>query len=384
MGEPSPTHCRGGEPSTSENVNAPPIIDTDADLDRCVASLGQVVGVDTEFIRVRTFYPIAALYQLAGDDGVALVDARGGATFDSLKALLLDPARTKVIHGCSEDLEVMATHLDVQPANLVDTQLAHAFLDPEFSASYAKLVERYLGLKLGKHETRSDWLQRPLSKEQVRYAGEDVAHLRPIWQSQRDALAETGRLAWFLEDMQQILDAPAATPDTWFETMKGVWRLGCRERVVLRNLVRWREQEARRRDIPRAHTVKDEYLVTLARRDRLAPGDVASLLPRRTAKRYGKVLAAVHREGLADREPAPKAVRPLNRRDGDLLRTLREAGRRESDRLGIAPELLARKRDLEAGLRYFRSHGELPPRYRQGWRRRVVGDIFTEILSAGS
>ena len=360
------------------------LIATDADLDACIESLGEVVGIDTEFIRVRTFYPIAALYQLAGDAGVALVDAQAGATFDSLKDLLLDAMRTKIIHGCSEDLEVMATHLDVQPANLVDTQLAHAFLAPEFSASYAKLVERYLGLKLGKHETRSDWLQRPLSKKQISYAREDVAYLRPIWERQRDALADAGRLDWFLEDMQRILDTPVATPDTWFETMKGVWRLGCRERIVLRSLVRWREQEARRRDIPRAHTVKDEHLVALARCESLEPGDVAGLLPRRTAKRYGKVLAAVHRRGLADREPVPEANRPLSRRDGDLLRALREAGRRESDRLGFAPELLARKRDLDAGLRYFRGHGELPPRYRRGWRRRVVGDIYTEILSAGS
>ena len=365
-------------------MDAPPIINTDADLDLCVASLGQVVGIDTEFIRVRTFYPIPALYQLAGDDGIALVDAQAGATFDALKALLVDPVRTKVIHACSEDLEVMATHLGVRPANLVDTQLAHAFLGGEFSASYAKLVERYLGLKLGKHETRSDWLQRPLSKEQVRYACEDVAYLGPIWQRQSDAMAEAGRLDWFLEDMQRVLDAPAATPDTWFETMKGGWRLGCRERIVLRNLVRWREQEARRRDIPRAHTVKDEHLVALARCDRLELRDVASLLPRRTAKRYGKVLAAVHRQGLADQEPAPEATRPLSRRDGGLVRALREAGRRESDRLGIAPELLARKRDLEADLHYFRGRGELPPRYRQGWRRGVVGDIFTEILAAGS
>ena len=365
-------------------MDVPSIINTDAGLEQCVASLGQVVGVDTEFIRVRTFYPIPALYQLAGDGGVGLVDAHVKATFDSLKALLLDPARTKVIHACSEDLEVMATHLGVQPANLVDTQLAHAFLGGEFSASYAKLVERYLGLKLDKHETRSDWLQRPLSTEQVRYAREDVAHLRPIWEHQREALAEAGRLEWLREDMQRILDAPVATPDTWFETMKGVWRLGCRERVVLRNLVRWREQEARRRDIPRAHTVKDEHLVALARCERLELQDMAGLLPRRTAKRYGRVLAAVHRQGLADRAPAPKATRPLSRRDGDLVRALREAGRRESDRLGIAPELLARKRDLEADLRYFRGHHELPPRYHRGWRRRVVADIFAGILSRGS
>ena len=359
-----------------------PLIATDADLDACVASLGEVVGIDTEFIRVRTFYPIAALYQLAGDGGVALVDARVRSTFASLKALLLDPARRKVIHACSEDLEVMATHLDVQPANLVDTQLAHAFVVPEFSPSYAKLVEHYLGRKLGKHETRSDWLQRPLSREQISYAREDVAYLGPIWQRQSEALDAAGRLEWFLEEMRRILDVPVATTDTWFETMKGVWRLDCAERRVLRNLVRWREQEARRRDLPRAYTVRDEHLVALARLPRLEPGDVAGLLPRRTAKRYGKVLADVHRQGLEDRAPAPGAPPPLGRRDGETVKALREAGRRESKRLGIAAELLARRRDLEADVRYFREREELPRRYQQGWRGRVVGDVFTDILKA--
>lgn len=366
----------------AERVDPPPLITTDADLHACVESLGRVVGIDTEFIRVRTFYPIPALYQLAGDGGVGLVDASANSTFGPLKALLLDPGRTKVIHGCSEDLEVMATHLDVQPANLVDTQLAHAFIGPEFSASYAKLVERYLGLKLDKHETRSDWLQRPLSKEQQSYAVEDVAHLRAIWQRQRQALVEAGRLQWVLEEMQQILDAPVATPDTWFENMKGVWRLGCRERRVLRNLVRWREQEARRRDIPRAYTVRDEHLVALALRPQLAPGDVAGLIPRRTAKRYGKILAAVHRQGLKDRDPIPDVARPLGRRDGELVKVLREAGRRASNRLGVAPELLARKRDLEADVRYFRAHDQLPRRYREGWRGQIVGDVFDGILKA--
>ena len=365
-------------------VSPSALITTDAGLAECVDALGRVVGVDTEFIRVRTFYPIPALYQLAGDAGVALIDAQASATFDALKTLLVDSTRTKVVHGCSEDLEVMATHLDVQPTNLVDTQLAHAFIGTDFSASYAKLVNCYLGLELGKHETRSDWLQRPLSKDQLGYAREDVAHLRPIWERQRQTLADTGRLGWFIEEMQRMLDAPVATPDAWFENMKGAWRLGTRERTVLRNLVRWREQEARRRNVPRAHTVRDEHLLALARLEAFAPGDTASLLPRRTAKRYGKILAAVHRRGLEDQDAAPKATRPLGRRDGEVVKALRDAGRRESRLLGMAPELLARKRDLEADFRFFQAHRELPPRYRQGWRRRVVADTFADILSGQS
>ena len=367
-----------------EASGAGPLIATDAALEACIGSLGSTVGVDTEFIRVRTFYPIPALYQLAGHEGVALVDAQSAAHFDSLKSLLLDSGRTKIVHACSEDLDVMAAHLGLRPVNLVDTQVAHAFLDPDFSASYAKLVEHYCGLKLGKHETRSDWLQRPLSGEQIAYAREDVAYLGSIWQHQREALAAKGRLDWFYEEMAAILAAPAATPDTWFETLKGAWRLSCRERSVLRSLVRWRENEARRRDLPRAYTVRDEHLLALARCERLNAAGAASLLPRRTAKRYGRILVRVHREGMDDPNPAPKAARPLNRRDGETVSELRTAGRRESERLGIAPELLARKRDLEAVFRHYRNCGELPGRYRQGWRRDVVAATFGEILSAAS
>ena len=377
--------CRDGvrltEPDQAGGASAR-LIGTDTELDAALASLGTTVALDTEFIRVRTFYPIPALYQLAGNGIVVLIDAQSDATFAALTALLVDEERTKIVHACSEDLDVFDTHLDVRPVNLVDTQLAHAFLGEEFSASYAKLVEGYLGVSLDKHETRSDWLKRPLSAQQVAYAREDVAHLPAIWQRQREALAAKGRLAWFLEDMRTLLTVPCATPDTWFETIKGASRLSDRERAVLRSLVRWRENEARRRDLPRAYTVRDQDLLALARRKQLAQADVAGLLPRRTARRYGRVLVRVHREGLEDPCPPAAAARSLSGRERTMLKELRAVGRRESERLGMAPELLCRKRDLDAVVLHHREHGELPPRYREGWRREIVAEPFNELLGA--
>ena len=205
------------------------LVDQDEPLAAGIAALGSTVGVDTEFMRVRTFHPIPALYQLAAAGGVMLVDAQAAATFAPLKALLLDPARPKVMHACSEDLEVMAVHLDLRPVSVLDTQLAHAFLAPEYSAGYVKLVDHYLGRKLSQHETRSNWLARPLSGAQLRYAREDAVYLVPIWERQRDALDQCGRLEWFEEDMRRILSTLPETPDTWYRTIKGVWRLNSRE-----------------------------------------------------------------------------------------------------------------------------------------------------------
>ena len=353
----------------------------DPALARRVAGLGDPVGIDTEFMRVRTFHPIPALYQLAGENGVTLVDAQASADFAALKALLLEPARTKIMHSASEDFEVMAHHLDLRPASVVDTQIAHAFLAPDYSASYATLVAHYAGVQLGKHETRSDWLQRPLTAQQLAYASEDVLYLRPIWEKQRHALAQCGRLDWFLAEMRRVLATPAETPRTWYRNLKGIGRLSRHQLAVLRSLVNWREDEARRRNLPRAWVVRDELLMALARQESLRPEDLPALLPKRSALRYGKALARAHRDGRADVEPPPPAPKPLGRADNAVVTELRRLTEAAAERVGMAAPMLARRRDLEALLRHYRRHGELPTTF-EHWREELVGDSFRAVLAA--
>ena len=355
------------------------LVDHDEPLATGIDALGSTVGVDTEFMRVRTFHPIPALYQLAADGSVMLVDAQAAATFAPLKALLLDPARPKVMHACSEDLEVIAVHLDLRPVNVLDTQLAHAFLAPEYSAGYVKLVDHYLDRRLSQHETRSDWLARPLSGAQIRYAREDAGYLVPIWERQRDALDRSGRLHWFEEDMRRILATLPETPDTWYRTIKGAWRLNRRELAVLRSLARWRELEARRRDVPRAWVAADDRLASLARRDELRSSDVASVLPRRAAARYGNALARAHRAGLADAEPPARIPPPLKHAATAAVKEMRSLASETAARLGVAKELVARKRDLEALYRHYRDHRALPDWF-DGWRAEVLGVALEELL----
>ena len=381
MAAPSPTRCTGGGPLTDVG-SAPVLIADDATLAARIAGLGSTVGVDTEFMRVRTFYPIPALYQLAGDDGVALVDAQADATFESLSALFLDPDRTKVMHSCSEDLEVIARHLALRPVGLVDTQLAHAFLEPEPGASYASLVAHYLGVALPKHETRSDWLRRPLSAQQLRYAEEDAAYLCAIWQRQREALANRGRLAWFTEEMARLLSAPPPTPETWYRSLKGASRLTARQLAVLRSLVAWREREAQRRDLPRAWFMRDEPLLALARRPAIDADAIRAVLPKKVAERRAGALLAAHRQGMDDPHP-PERMPALRRSDGERVQSLREVVKREAERLGLAPALLARRRDVEAAVLGYDADGELPAPFR-GWREAVLGDAFRELLARSS
>lgn len=384
MAAPSSTPCKADVPSTRPQpapaqLDGDGLVADDEHLEATIAALGASVGVDTEFMRVRTFHPIPALYQLADSGTVALVDAQAEATLDALRTLLLDSSRTKIMHSCSEDLEVIARHFDLRPRNLVDTQIAHAFLMPDFGAGYATLVEHYTGVALPKHETRSDWLQRPLTAQQLAYAREDAVYLLPIWEAQRQALDRLGRLSWFEEDMRLLLATPADTPETWYRNVKGITRLSARQLAVLRSLVAWRERQARRQDLPRAWTVPDEALLTMARHDRLSAADVTPLLPRRAARRYAAGLVEAHQQGLRDEQP-PKPPSPLRRQGNDALRALRSAAAVEAERLGIAPQLLSRKRDLENAIRHYRQFGDLPEAY-NGWRGELVGDAFRDILA---
>jgi hypothetical protein len=134
------------------------------------------VALDTEFMRVDTFYPIAGLIQIGDGERAYLIDPLTIDNWQPLAALLENPAVVKVLHACSEDLEVLLRLTGSLPAPLFDTQLAAAYLNLGFSMGYSRLVKEVLDLDLPKGETRSDWLQRPLSETQISYAAED-AHI---------------------------------------------------------------------------------------------------------------------------------------------------------------------------------------------------------------
>ena len=147
----------------------------------------------------------------------------------------------------------------------------------------------------------------------------------------------------------------------------------------MRSLTRWRELEARRRDVPRAWVAADDRLASLARREELQPNDVASVLPRRVAARYGKALARAHRAGLADPEPPARVPPPLKRAATAAVKDMQRIAGETAARLGVAKELIARKRDLEALYRHYRDRRALPDWF-DGWRAQVLGDALEALL----
>ncbi len=360
-----------------------PLIETDDDPRWDLGPLGDIVGVDTEFMRTRTFYPIPALYQLGGADGVRLIDAQAQQSFGPLRVLLTDPERTKVMHACSEDLEMIDRHLGLRPLAIADTQIAHAFLGTEISKSYAAVVETYLGFDVSKRETRSDWLARPLSSRQLAYAKEDAAHLVPLWSRMRERLDALDRLSWFEDEMAMTLARPEPDPRAYYRGIKGAMRLRPQNLSVLRALATWREHEARRRDLPRGFILRDESLVAIADAAPVSRDALLELLTRGARRRYAKALLSTCTGGWKEFEHAPPEPLPLplSKREQAAARRMREFVRVVSERLGFAPELLGRKRLIEACVRRFSATGDLPETL-LGWRAPLIGERFLELLRA--
>jgi len=360
----------------------------DAHLARLCAEWRQLpyVAVDTEFMRVDTFYPIAALLQVGDGRCAYLIDPLLITDWTAFAGLLENPSVVKVLHACSEDLEVLWRLTGSLPMPLFDTQLAAGYLNIGFSMGYSRLVQSVLNIELPKGETRSDWLQRPLSEMQVRYAAEDAQHLAELYEALLPKLSDEKR-AWVLEDGAELVAnlQRETDPDEAYREVKQAWRLKPRQLAVLRVLAAWRERQARARNQPRNRVLREHSLWPLARTQ---PADLVSLariddMHPRTVRQDGETLLELIRTAAATPEqdwpePLPE---PLPLEASGLLKKLRAVGQREAQALDIAPELMLRKKVLEALLKSGYPDGpyELPDSLR-GWRRERMGQALLDVL----
>lgn len=344
------------------------------------------IAMDTEFMRVDTFYPEVGLIQVSDGQKVWLIDPLQIGNWQALGALLATPSVVKVLHACSEDLEVFLRLTGQLPKPLFDTQLAAAYLNLGFSMGYSKLVGQLLEVELPKGETRSDWLHRPLTETQVSYAAEDVQHLAEVYQVLSERLSPERR-AWLLEDGSEITEqlGRAIDLDSLYLDIKQAWRLRPQQLAVLRSLAAWREQQAVSRNQPRNRIMRENTLWLLARHQ---PKDLETLarvedMHPKTVRQDGTQLLELIRQ--AQRSPAEtwpqRLPDPLPIEATGPLKYLRAVAQQEATRLNIAPELVVRRKTLEALLKTGYPNGpyRLPDSLR-GWRRTQVGPALLAAL----
>lgn len=339
--------------------------------------------LDTEFHREKTYFPQLALVQINAGNSIYIVDP---LTIDTdVLAELFEADNTCVLHAAQQDLDVMAQSVGAIPKRILDTQLLAGFLGYT-QPSLASLVQAFLKITVPKGDRLTDWLRRPLTRDQLNYAASDVAYLPELLEHIMQKLDERGRTEWAreaCEELRQRKTGPQSPSDAWLR-VKDVRTVKGRARWVAQSVAQWREERAMDLDIPPRHVLSDIAILGIAQR---APKSSEELLQcrgvdnRHASGHHGKALLDAVKRGVSASSDGELTF-PSSDTD-DLDKSMRPA----ATLVSAWVTELARTSELDAGLLGTRRDinellsGLPSARLRHGWRADIVGRDIEDLVS---
>ena len=227
----------------------------------------KAIAFDTEFVSEHSYRSQLCLVQVCTPEELAVIDPLACGDLTRFWEALAAEGHETIVHAGREELGFSLTSINRCPANLVDVQIAAGLVGDEYPAGYSSLLNRELRVTMHKGETRTDWRRRPLSSQQLEYALDDVRYLIPLRDKLFERLMKQGRVAWLEAEMQAFqAEVIASRSRERWRRVSGISGMSIRSLAVAREVWRWREAEAQRRDVPARQVLRDDLLVELARK----------------------------------------------------------------------------------------------------------------------
>ncbi|HHF7125658.1 TPA: ribonuclease D [Haemophilus influenzae] len=354
-----------------------------------LAQQQSAVALDTEFMRVSTYFPKLGLIQLYDGERVSLIDPLAITDFSPFVALLSNPKVLKILHSCSEDLLVFLQEFDQLPRPMIDTQIMARFIGLGTSAGLAKLAQQYLNVEIDKGATRTNWIKRPLSDIQLQYAAGDVWYLLPLYHILEKELAKTPWEQAVRDDCELALAKTHKLQERDSEKayldIPNAWKLNPFELSRLRILAQWRQNVAIERDLALSYIVKSDNLWKVAKNN---PRNTSEMLEmgltenevRVRGKKILQLLAQVRRVSPND---YPKPIERISE-DPRYKKTIRLLQEKVNSLTpaGLSPEIVASKRTLDELIKwvwkYDCSQDKLPELL-IGWRKPIGEKLVDEL-----
>lgn len=349
----------------------------------------EILAVDTEFVRERTYFHRVGLIQVASEDHCAAIDPMLLSDLTPLLELFKDPKKTKIFHAARQDLEILVRLCGQVIPPVFDTQVAAALVGWGTQISFAKIVHKAIGKKIHKSETYTDWCRRPLSQSQIDYAIDDARLLVPVYKKLIERLKKMNRLDWVDGEVLDWKDPKTfALPDPHkrFMKIKNLRSLKPRNLTALKELTAWREEEAVRRDCLPKSIVRDETLLEIARK---IPNDLKVLSgfrgfhQKEVVKSGAAILSAIQR--AMDIPEEELVVLPENnghattRGVEELLAAYVQL---RSEELKIEPSILADRKKIHSFVTHFEQKLDMEEHFLfQGWRKEYIGAPMLALLS---
>ncbi len=352
------------------------------------------IAVDCEFVRKTTYWPQLGLIQLATPGQSIMIDPLSKEIeLSPLCQLLYHPNLIKVFHSGRQDIEIFYHLFQRCPAPLFDTQIAAGFLGFGESISYERLVKEILEYSLDKEDQYTNWLQRPLTPSQLRYAMGDVYHLQQLYTLLIQKLQKEGRQDWVLEESRVL-----ANPDLYQNSPKTVWQKfkppfsKWRFISVFWDLVTWRETQAQSLNLSRVVLAEHQLLVDLSQKPFLEKDVFQSFLKgyrqRILSLKLGDIFYECYRaawdfmnstdDRLEDRKQQIRLYfqeqdyAALSLEQKKHVKDLRLQLQTLADTLKIPCSFLAGRRDIESWVRCpHPGH-----KFLKGWRQKVLQETL--------
>jgi ribonuclease D len=346
-------------------------IDRSDELEALAAALEQEssIGVDTEFLRERTFFPKLCLLQLSVGGTIYCVDTLKVGSLEALMPALTAPHTRKLIHAARQDLEALYLTSRQVLTPVFDTQIAAACVGLKPQVGYAELVLTLLNVTIPKGQTRTDWSKRPLTREQLEYAADDVLYLGDIDAQLMQRLQSLGREHWVREDCAAIEDRRLYEPDpalAW-ERLRGIAQLAAAPRARAKAIANWREKLARSRDLPRSWILADAALFAIAQGNPANREALERIQPLndKFAATLLEALNGVTGEGESEEPVQDLRPTPEQKALADRLAKVVDA---RAAQLQVSAEVLAPRGELKA-----LAMGKRDTHVMTGWRLEEVG-----------
>ena len=358
------------------------INDSQTIIDLCSkANLAGVVGLDTEFMREKAYYAELCLIQLSIQNEYFLIDAialnKDDDAFHCLAELISSSKIVKIIHSSSQDVEVLSQFFNIKPRAVFDTQVAAGFCGYDGQIGYANLVMAVCDVELDKSQTRTNWLQRPLSQQQLDYAVNDVVYLQTLYEKFVDELSHLQRQEWFAEECELIVQSSIDNqdPDKAYRRMNGS-HLPLKNQHLLFFLSSLREQNAQSSNKPRPWILKDADIYEIAN---ALPNNHQALFSLDVSAGFVKRNADNIIQFVLDIEDKPKmlwpAVKPFTHEQKAQVKKCSLKLSEISENTGVSRNLIANRKDIES---YISGRGA---RFEHGWRAQLVGDELSSFLT---
>lgn len=347
-------------------------------------SKSSVLAIDTEFVRTRTYYPKLGLLQISDGNILALIDPVALSDLTPFWQLLTEPSICKVLHACSEDLEVFLK-AQCKPVNLIDSQIMMAFLGHGMSLGYASMVEHFTGVELDKSESRTDWLKRPLTDKQITYAQADVEYLIAIYPKLIALLSEKQLLDNAVEESTKLVEKKfkPINEEFLYLNIKQSWRLTRPQLNRLQFLTKWRYGLAKQRDLPLNFVVKEQTLICVAQVNPKSVGAMVNIkdIDIFDVRHQGKAMLSVLRQAANNNpEQYPLSIVRLDQYTGykGLYKKVKNFITEVAENSGLAIEILASKKQINKFISWHLNlnndhQQQQEVDFLQGWRFELFG-----------